>query len=245
MLSNGVIATGLDLNLPKGGFLRPQNFLWGVQTEVRIKDISDEIEVYFGKEIAPGSSARVVPTNDGFGKIGLIAKRATAACLNRFLQNHLIRHRVDTYNQIRCSPIPFGSIPRSYAERLIIVGEAAGQVKTTTGGGIYFGLLCSEIAVSTIINAFNRRDFGEKVFAGYEINWRSKIEHELEAGILLRKLFSRLSDHHINFLIDLANKDGILPIMEKAKFDWHRDIITSLLRHVFFRRHFKQKAPLS
>ncbi|MEW6417145.1 MAG: NAD(P)/FAD-dependent oxidoreductase [Nitrospirota bacterium] len=235
----GVIATGLDLNLPKGGFIRPQNFLYGVQTEVEIEDVS-EIEVHFGKKIAPGSFAWVVPINGKSAKIGLITKKNPAAFLKGFLRNLLMTHRIKDNNQIRCSPIPLGSIPKSYAERLIVVGEAAGQVKTTTGGGIYFGLLCSEIAASTIIEAFNRRDFSEKVFEEYEINWRSEIEHELEAGILLRKLFSRLSDHHINFLIDLARKDGILPIIEKAKFDWHRDIITSLLQHVFFKRHFKK-----
>ncbi len=238
-----MIATGFELNSPKGLFNKTKDLLYGIQTEVDIEDASD-IEVHFGKKIAPGSFAWVVPINGKSAKIGLITKKNPAAFLKRFLQNPLMTHRIkENNNQIRCSPIPLGRIPKSYAERLIIVGEAAGQVKTTTGGGIYFGVLCSEIAVSTIIKAFNRRDFSEKVFEEYEINWRSKIEPELEAGMFMRKLFSRLSDHHINFLIDLAKKDGILPIIEKAKFDWHRDIITSLLRHAFFKRHFKQKAP--
>ncbi len=241
----GVIATGFEVNSPKGFLNRTKDLLYGIQTEVEIEDVSD-IEVHFGKKIAPGSFAWVVPINGKSAKIGLITKKNPAAFLKGFLRNPLMAHRIkENNNQIRCSPIPLGRIPKSYAERLIIVGEAAGQVKTTTGGGIYFGLICSEIAVSAIIKAFNRRDFSEKIFEEYEINWRSKIEPELEAGMFMRKLFSRLSDHHINFLIDLAKKDGILSIIEKAKFDWHRDIITSLLRHTFFKRHFKQKAPLS
>lgn len=232
----GVIATGFELDSLKGLFNRPKDLLYGIQTEVEVEDVSD-VEVYFGRKIAPGSFAWVVPVKNRTAKIGLTTEKNPATFLKKFLQNPLMVHRIkENNNQIRCSPIPFGRIPKSYAERLIIVGEAAGQVKTTTGGGIYFGLLCSEIAVSTIIKAFNRKNFSEKIFEEYEINWRSRIEPELEAGILMRKLFSRLSDYHINFLIDLARKNGILPILKKAKFDWHRDIITLLLQNVFFKR---------
>lgn len=72
--------------------------------------------------------------------------------MKRFLQNPLIQHRINAFeDNIKCSPIPLKRIPKSYGERLVIVGEAAGQVKTTTGGGIYFGFLCAEMAAQTIL----------------------------------------------------------------------------------------------
>ena len=236
----GVIATGFDLNFFKGVFKRPKDFLYGIQTDVKMEDVSD-IEVYFGKKIAPGSFGWIVPTNGKSVRVGLITKENAAEFLKRFLQNPLVTHRLDMRdNQTRCSPIPLGRIPKSYAERLVIVGEAAGQVKTTTGGGIYFGLLCSEIAVRTIIKALKSGNYSEKVFKEYETIWRSKIESELKAGLVLRNIFSRLSDHQIDLLMDIAKRDGILPIIRKSNFDWHRDLIASLLRHLLSKKLFRK-----
>ncbi|MEW6001819.1 MAG: NAD(P)/FAD-dependent oxidoreductase [Nitrospirota bacterium] len=235
-----VIATGFEINYPYGQIRKPNDFLYGIQTESEVEDVND-VELYLGRRVTPGSFAWVVPTNGKSAKIGLLAKKNPAGHLKAFLQHPLLKDRVKGNNgQIKCSPIPLGMIQKSYAERLIIVGEAAGQVKTTTGGGIYFGLLCSEIAVRTILKAFKSKDFSERLFREYEINWRSKIEPELKAGMALRKLFSSLSDYQIDLLIDLASKNGISLIIKKANFDWHKNLITSLLKHIFFQRHLKK-----
>ncbi|MDH5202561.1 MAG: hypothetical protein OEW69_04820, partial [Nitrospirota bacterium] len=130
-------------------------------------------------------------------------------------------------------------------ERLLVVGEAAGQVKATTGGGVYFGLLCSEIAVKTIMNAFMMKDFTDKVFEEYERSWKKTIESELKAGKMLRNLFSKLSDYQINLLVDLVKKDGFLPIIKNYNFDWQKDLITSLLRNFFYRSIFKKTQTLA
>ncbi|OGW37164.1 MAG: hypothetical protein A2Y97_01160 [Nitrospirae bacterium RBG_13_39_12] len=234
----GVIATGFELN----SFIKkPKRFLYGIQTDVKMEGVND-IEVYFGKQIAPESFGWVVPTNGKSVKIGLITKKNPAEFLKKFLQNPLIAQRLSTYDRkIRCSPIPLGRIPKSYAERLVIVGEAAGQVKTTTGGGIYFGLLCSEIAVNIILKAFKNGNYSEKMFKEYERIWRSKVEHEIKAGRMLRNLFSRLSDNQIDLLIDFAKRDGILPIIKKSHFDWHKDIIISLSRLLISKKLFKKQ----
>jgi len=238
----GVVATGFDLNPPKGVSTGPKDYLYGIQTEAKVKDIGNEIEIYFGREIVPGSFAWIVPTNNGLSKIGLIAKKNPAALLNGFLRNPLIGDRINSDdNQIKCSPIPYGSTPKSHAERLIIVGEAAGQVKTTTGGGIYFGFLCSEIAASVITKAFRKKDFSEKALQEYDVNWRKAIDPELKAGKFLRNFFSRLSDTQINLFIDLARTDGILPMIKENNFDWQRDLIMSLFRKVFAKKIFRTR----
>lgn len=236
----GVVATGFELNSLQGVVKKPKDFSYGIQTDVGIEDVTD-VEVYFGRNIAPGYFAWVVPTHNGSAKVGLIVKKNPEEYLKRFLANPLISSRVVAGDsRIKCSPIPFGRTPKSYAQRLIVVGEAAGQVKTTTGGGIYFGLLCSEIAVSTITEAFKRRDFGEKVFEEYEMNWRKKIGPELKAGMVLRNLFSRLSDHQIELLVDLVKRDGFLPIIKNHNFDWQKDLITSLLQKFFSKNIFRE-----
>ena len=237
----GVIATGFELHSFQKMFKRrATNFLFGIQTDAVMTEVHD-VEVYFGENVAPGSFGWVVPTNGKSAKIGLIVKKAPAEFLKKFLQNPRIGQRIDSFeSNIKCSPIPLKRIPKTYAERLVVVGEAAGQVKTTTGGGIYFGFLCAEIAAKTIVNAFKRGDYSEKLLREYEVLWRKRLEPELRSGILLRNIFSRLSDHQIDSLIDLAKRDGLMPVIDKASFDWHRDIISYLIRHFLNKKLFSK-----
>jgi digeranylgeranylglycerophospholipid reductase len=228
----GVIATGFELHSLHRMFQMPKNFLFGIQTEVRTEDISD-VEVYFGKQVAPGSFAWIVPTNRTAAKVGLIVRKNPGSYLKSFLQNPNVKDRLRICeNTIRCSPIPVGRIPKSYAERLVVVGEAAGQVKATTGGGIYFGLIGAEMAAETILKAFRSGDYSERMFKEYELAWRERLEPELKAGTLLRSIYSRLTDAQIDFLMDLAKRDGVLPNIEKTHFDWHKDLISYLIRHL-------------
>ena len=236
----GVIANGFELNTLRNIIKRPRKFLYGIQTDA-IMDSVSTIEVYFGNNIAPGSFGWVVPTGEKSAKIGLITKENPSIFLKKFLQNPLVKKRLQSSDErIKCSLIPYGSTPKSYAERLLIVGEAAGQVKTTTGGGIYFGLLCSAIAARTIMKAFQSGDFGAKRFKEYETTWRNTVEPEVKAGMKLRNIFSRFSDSQIDFLIDLAKRDGIMPDIKNSNFDWQKDIILSLSRHLISKKLFRR-----
>jgi geranylgeranyl reductase family protein len=236
----GVLANGFELNTLRDIIKRPKKFLYGIQTDATMNSVST-IEVYFGNNIAPGSFGWVVPTGEKSTKIGLITKENPSIFLKKFLQNPLVKKRLQSSDErIKCSLIPYGSIPKSYAERLLIVGEAAGQVKTTTGGGIYFGLLCSAIAARTIKKAFQCDDFSAKRFKEYETNWRNTVEPEVKAGKKLRNIFSRFSDSQIDFLVDLAKRDGIMPDIRNSNFDWQKDIILSLSRHLISKKLFRR-----
>lgn len=232
----GVIATGFELHQIPGMVSLPGEHFYGIQTDVSIKDVND-IEVYFGNQVAPGSFGWVVPVGGNSAKIGLLVKKSPSEYLKSFLQNPLVAQRLgSSAKKIKCSPLPLRRIPKSYGERFLIVGEAAGQVKTTTGGGIYFGLLCAEIAADMIMKAFEKSDFSEKTLSGYEKAWRKRLDPELKAGKILRNIYSRLSDQQIDLLIDLAKRDGVFPVINKTDFDWHKDLISYILRHLFTKK---------
>jgi len=92
--------------------------------------------------------------------------------------------------------------------------------------------------VQSIIKAIRYKDYSEKAFHEYEHSWRKKLEPELRAGAMLRRIYSRLSDRQIDFLMDLAKRDGVLPLIQKAEFDWHKDIISYLIRHLITKNLF-------
>ena len=234
----GIIATGFDLHSFQKIYKRRMQFMYGIQTHARMQGVQD-VEVYFGRNIAPGSFGWVVPIKDQATKVGLIVGDRPAEHLRRFLGCRFISERLIEENQrFQCSPIPMKRIPKSYAERILVVGEAAGQVKTTTGGGIYFGLLCAQIASETVSRAFSLNDYREGIFQEYESRWKKKIAPELKAGKLIRNVFGKLSDRQIDFLMNIAKQDGIMPVIKNADFDWHRDIVTYILRHLLTKRLF-------
>lgn len=77
---------------------------------------------------------------------------------------------------------------------MVVVGDAAGQVKPTTGGCIYFALLASREASAAIAEAFDAGDVSEKGLSSYESRWSSKLSSELAMGARLRAIGERLSD---------------------------------------------------
>lgn len=227
----GVIATGYNIDsVYKVNF--KGNYSYGIQTTGIVKDIKD-VEIYFGNSFAPGSFGWVTPYKDSEVMIGIIVNKNPKRFFKNFIEYPLISNRIKVNeNGTKCSLLPIGMNFKTYDNRVLIVGEAAGQIKSTTGGGIYFGIICSEIAVKTILKSFGMSDFSTKVLREYQLLWRKEIGPELKAGKILREIFSRLSDRQIDILVDIASKDGVMPVIEKTDFDWHRDAIFYIIKNI-------------
>ncbi|MEW6046863.1 MAG: hypothetical protein AB1609_10330 [Bacillota bacterium] len=116
------------------------------------------------------------------------------------------------------------------ADGILVVGEAAGQMKTTTGGGVYYGLLAAEIAVGVLTRALAEDDLSAESLAEYDRRWRSLLGREIEVGVRFRQLARRVDDATLAFLIDLANRDGIKRAIQSHRlFDWHAPLLSALL----------------
>ncbi len=72
-----IISSGFGASLPqKLGLGKISDFVLGAQAEVEIERL-DEVEVYFGQEIAPGFFAWLVPTLPGKALAGLLSRRTS------------------------------------------------------------------------------------------------------------------------------------------------------------------------
>ncbi len=133
--------------------------------------------------------------------------------------------------------LPLAPIPRTYTDRVLAVGDAAGLVKATTGGGIYYSLLSAGMASGVLTAGLRSNRLGAAALQPYEAAWKARLGPELKAQLRLRLLSQRLSDADIDAFFELARTDGVMPIVRKtAKFNEHRDLILSLLRHPPARR---------
>ena len=130
--------------------------------------------------------------------------------------------------------IPLKPLARTYSERLMVVGSAAGQVKPTTGGGIYYGLLCAEVAANNLHLALKTNALSAKSLANYEREWKRKLGRELTIGYRARKFYERLNDRQIDRIFGIIKSNGIDDALLKAddlSFDWHGEVVLRLIGH--------------
>ncbi|MFC2157730.1 NAD(P)/FAD-dependent oxidoreductase [Acidobacteriota bacterium] len=226
-----VLATGVNTTLHRMVGLRaPQNFFNGVQTEVP-KNGSNNTTIYIGNRIAPGAFAWAVPAGEQV-RIGLVTEGNPRESFDKYMSRYYSEDWENgARDKTKYKMIVQGALSKTYGHRVLAVGEAAGQVKTTTGGGVYFGLLGSRIASTTILQNLRNNDLTSKAFSEYDKSWKKAIHKEILVGFYARKIFSRLNDGQIERLFLLAQNNGVFPyIRENGNFDWHSDLILGLAK---------------
>jgi len=245
-----VIANGFVPQLTrKLGLGEIKDFITGAQTEVETNGIG-EVEIYSGQRIAPGFFAWLVPTFQQKARVGLFSKYKPGLCLREFVTQLASQGKISTAEtDISYGGIPLKPLPKTYGERVLVVGDAAGQVKPTTGGGLYYGLICADIAAETLHQAFSTSDFSNRGLANYEKAWKEKLGRELKIGYFARRLYNRLSDRRINTIFNIVRNNGVHEALlksERMSFDWHGELMLEGLKHLAPWRHlFGRHIPAS
>jgi digeranylgeranylglycerophospholipid reductase len=235
-----VIATGFRPGLTERlGLGRTGDFVTGVQAEVSIPELED-VEVYLGREVAPSFFAWMVPTASGMGLAGLLSRRTPEVYLRKFLSLLADRGKIaSTDVEVLHGGISLKPLTKTYGDRLLVVGTAAGQVKPITGGGIYYGLLCANIAAEHLHRALSVDNLSARNLAGYQREWKRKLGSELRTGYWARKVCERLSDQQIDRLFDIMESTGILDALlnaEDLSFDWHGGAVSRAISYEVFRK---------
>jgi len=210
--------------------------------QVHVEDIAeldpDFVEIYFGQQFAPGFFAWVIPRRDGSAKVGLaVAPRSNIRLhFQRFLKKHPVvasrLRRAKFVTTPRYHPIPIsGARDRTYSDGLIVVGDAASQVKPTTGGGIVFGLACGKLAGKTAANAILNGNTTSAFLKSYEDSWRRLLGFDLKTMATLRRLLYGMPDKHLNRIFSISNDFRIDETLEKTSdIDFQGRVLLSLAR---------------
>jgi geranylgeranyl reductase family protein len=232
-----VLACGANYGLQRRfGLGMPTVSLNSAQLEVPARRGGD-VEVYFGSDWAPGGFAWSVPVSRPTGpfvRVGLMCEGDAAGFFRQFVNRVGPSWGVpsELVGEPRRRLLPLSTLSRTFASRLLVVGDAAGLVKPTTGGGIYYSLVSATLAAETLIPALRRNQLEEEALAVYQQRWRKRLGPEFQSQLALRMLAQRMSDAEIDSLFDLALTDGVMPIVRaKAKFNQHRHLIAGLFRY--------------
>ena len=237
-----ILACGANYTFQRRlGMGMPTTFLQSAQLELPAGFLGD-VEIHFGSEIAPKGFAWAVPVRRAsgtFARIGVMAEGDAGVYFSRMVER--VRERWGVAMPATMTPrrrmLPLGSVKRTYADRVLAVGDAAGLVKPTTGGGIYYSVVSGDIAAEVLGSRLAVDDLSAAAMREYEVRWRGRFQAEFTAQFALRFVAQRMRDTDIDALFTLARTDGILPLVRQtARFNGHRDFILALLRHQPARR---------
>lgn len=179
------------------------DFWVGVQAVVDMPVEKKTYEVYFGNEI-PGFFGWVVPENRNRARVGIATTRNPKQVFERFMKR---------FGKHRVIEMQGGLIPK-YDPKLrvqqgtnYIVGDAATQVKATTGGGLVPGLHAAECLARSI----NKGTEYKK-----ELRY---VEKELKMSLLLRSMLDRFNEKDYSRLVSIAGSGSIKKILDKEDRD--------------------------
>ncbi len=224
-------ADGIQSSVARAvGLPRCKRILSGIQLEAPYDAKDPEfVEIFLGKEIAPGFFAWAVPF-DGMARIGLAKEKEGKPAmyhLEKLLKHPVVASRYKgSRTEHVLGGISIGLPEKTVKDNVLIVGDAACQVKPTTGGGIYMGAVCAKIAGEVAARACKKEgELGE-----YEQRWRNAIGKELSIGMKIHRLFGRLNNDELNEVISFFNQPEVKKIItEYGDMDHPSTLLKKLL----------------
>lgn len=225
-----ILATGYGSALARSlGFGGGAEVVSGAQVVVEASSVRG-LEVFTGKDTGKGGFGWLLPWKPGLALVGILTRKHTV----RYLQEQIDRLQEqgkigEVRETFRCRPVPLEVAKVAVYDGILGVGDVVGQVKPTTGGGIYFGLLGADIAGEVIHDALLAGDATAAALQPYEIEWRKLMEPEIRGGYLLRRLGEQLPETVVEQLHRLLRIPALRRIFVSARpsYDWHS---TGLLR---------------
>ena len=186
----------------------------------------DTIEVKFDNERYPGFFAWIIPTGRGKAKVGVAGKSINAAnALKSYIDS-----KGQSYSVIRKVYAPIwvrGPLETFVFGRTLIIGDAAGQTKPTTAGGIYTCGMGGIFAGRAIAEAIQQNN--DKLLYDYQKNWFSIFKEEFDKMIIARHLLERLDNKAIDELFSTITQVETEQLSKTGDFDFHSSALAKML----------------
>ena len=184
-----------------------------------------KVEVYFDQIKYPGFFAWIIPSGKGVGKVGVAGKEINVSnTMEQFLRS---KGKYSTIRKIFAPIWIKGPIKDFVSTNVVIVGDAAGQAKPTTAGGIYscgMGGFLAGNAITKYLETNKHSDLLQ-----YQKFWHDKFGKEFEKQRLARKILEKVDNKTIDMIFDTITPEIISEISNKDDFDFHAISIVKLL----------------
>lgn len=168
------------------------------------------VRVFLGSSVAPGWFGWIIPISRNRARIGVgVASRSELNVRSAF--DRLCAVFPEQFAGLRLlkptgGAVPLGLVKKSYADGVLLVGDAACQTKPLTGGGIYLGLLAAGISARVAVRALEKGDFSASLLESYQDAWYRKMAEEIRFGMKQRELFTCLNDEQFDAALRFLNR---------------------------------------
>lgn len=207
----------------------PREYVRGFQMDVRKKyEEEDMINIRLGSKVAPGFFSWEIPFGD-FVRVG-ICTSWSAGLPVYYMQPLLKAAGLESASVIKkySGMIPLGGRPSSYGERLMLIGDAAGQVKPISGGGLYPAFKSAEALKDVANIAFETNDFSVKNMFQYERKWKVDLGKELKNGYRLRRAYVKFTDADLDRAGEVAARESVRSTLDEIDLDSPSSIVSQV-----------------
>uniref|UniRef100_UPI004046FFEA geranylgeranyl reductase family protein n=1 Tax=Methanolobus sp. WCC4 TaxID=3125784 RepID=UPI004046FFEA len=235
-----IAADGVRSRIAKmAGLGNVTKVLPGIQAEVPYSsENTDFVELFVGSQV-PGFFGWTVPVNESISRVGMAVDPNCVTGMNahQVLEELLTKnpHVASRYGggklDLVMGGIPLGPLERTYSDGVLVVGDAAGQVKPTSGGGIYTGAVCAKIAGEVAAKAAADEDSSANFLSEYDRRWRGEIGKELAMGMRIHNFIGGLGDKELDELIGSMNNPAILDTITRYGDMDHPSILIKKMLH--------------
>jgi geranylgeranyl reductase family protein len=220
-------------------FPSPQKFLRGIGAKLTNTNIDPAtVEIFVGNKITPDFFAWIIPTNNKgtTARAGLCVPfdKTPKKYFDNFLKNSLTKSYLGKakIKEQMAGIIPLGALKQTVDDRVLLVGDAAAQVKPTSGGGIFTGLTCAQLAAQTIHQAVQTQDYSKQVLSKYHSQWKKVIGRELSIGMKLHGLYATSTDQQFDKYVTKFSTPALnKTINEHGDIDYPSKLIKPMLKH--------------
>lgn len=197
-----------------------------IDLEASISFPEDHVCVFISKKVSDRLFAWLIPLNGGLVRLGLAASSNVAKRLSYVIKYATAKGLIDSLRKISESaglvnvdgPLPRFSF---LGDRVIVVGDAAGQNKPTTGGGLYYGGLGALLASQTT----SGRD--------YEKAWWSVCGRDIKFMSIFRRVLDNLSDRDLEEMLKRIDLEELSQLFSfRADFDRQSLVMRSLMDYL-------------
>lgn len=175
----------------------------------------DYVNLHTFSSISPGF-IWAIPLSTSTARVGLFGN-FNYHKLNDILKNFLsTKPEFEGYSVIKkyTGKIPvYDSKKMIVKDNVLLLGDAASQVKPTTGGGLIIGFKCAQIAADVTEKALERDDMN--ILREYNENYRKIFKNELKTQLMVQKIFKSLSDDDLDYMFVKLKEEGAEEIISK------------------------------
>ena len=247
------IIVGADgpLSIVSSAFGNDFDYYCASQYLVKIEEDNNQmsfVDLYAYGDLFPGFIWQI-PVSENIFRIGLFSNydyKRQNEILNDFLMNEFQYENYEIIEKYKGKIPIYNKDNKLFKNRALIIGDAASQIKPTTGGGLLIGFEAVKMAKKAIVNALDSEDFNslnlekethddkeilENCLKSYQDDFEERFIKEFSYQFKVQKTLCTLSDDDLDYFFEeLKEKEADKLISEYGDMDNQSILVKEFLK---------------